>query len=81
LNLAPGDWGRVLEVNIGGMVNVAQVLAPGMMERRAGTMVFLAIGGRADRVADGIRRIRRARRRISTLRSVWRRTWRQTRCG
>jgi 2-hydroxycyclohexanecarboxyl-CoA dehydrogenase len=53
LNLAPGDWGRVLEVNIGGMVNVAQLLAPGMMERRAGTMVFLAsvagqIGSQTD---------------------------------
>lgn len=53
LNLAPGDWPRVLEVNILGMVNVAQVLAPGMMERRAGTMVFLAsvagqIGSQTD---------------------------------
>ncbi|MCA2967649.1 MAG: SDR family oxidoreductase [Acidobacteriaceae bacterium] len=53
LNLAPGDWPRVLEVNILGMVNVAQALAPGMMERRAGTMVFLAsvagqIGSQTD---------------------------------
>jgi 2-hydroxycyclohexanecarboxyl-CoA dehydrogenase len=53
LNLTPGDWPRVLEVNILGMVNVAQALAPGMMERRAGTMVFLAsvagqIGSQTD---------------------------------
>jgi 2-hydroxycyclohexanecarboxyl-CoA dehydrogenase len=53
LNLEPGDWARVLDVNIMGMVNVAQVLAPGMMERRAGTMVFIAsvagqIGSQTD---------------------------------
>ncbi len=40
-NLEPRDWPRVLEVNIMGMVNMAHVVAPGMVERKAGTMVFL----------------------------------------
>jgi len=52
-NLSPDDWPRVLEVNIQGMVNIAHALAPGMVERRAGTMVFLAsvagqIGSQTD---------------------------------
>lgn len=42
LNLTPDDWPRVLEVNIMGMVNVAHVVAPAMVDRRRGTMVFLA---------------------------------------
>ncbi|MBW3541903.1 MAG: SDR family oxidoreductase [Planctomycetes bacterium] len=41
-NLEPGDWPRVLEVNVMGMVNVAHAVAPGMIERRAGTMLFVA---------------------------------------
>jgi 2-hydroxycyclohexanecarboxyl-CoA dehydrogenase len=41
-NLSPDDWRRVLEVNIIGMANVAHALAPLMMERREGTMVFIA---------------------------------------
>ncbi len=40
--LQPSDWHRVLEVNISGMVNVAHAIAPGMVERRSGTMVFVA---------------------------------------
>ena len=53
LNLAPGDWHRVLEVNVMGMLHVAQALAPGMMERRMGTMVFIGsvagqIGSQTD---------------------------------
>ncbi|MCC6263012.1 MAG: SDR family oxidoreductase [Bryobacterales bacterium] len=40
-NLTPEDWPRVLEVNIMGMVNVAHAVAPGMVERKAGTMVFI----------------------------------------
>ena len=52
-NLTPADWPRVLEVNIVGMVNVAQAIAPGMAERKAGTMVFIAsiagqIGSQTD---------------------------------
>ncbi|MCP4784874.1 MAG: SDR family oxidoreductase [Fuerstiella sp.] len=40
--LQPSDWSRVLEVNVSGMVNVAHAIAPGMAERCAGTMVFVA---------------------------------------
>ena len=40
-NIDPDDWTKVLEVNILGMVNVAHVVAPGMVERKRGTMVFL----------------------------------------
>jgi 2-hydroxycyclohexanecarboxyl-CoA dehydrogenase len=52
-NLKPGDWSRVLEVNVLGMVNVAQAIAPGMTARRKGTMVFIAsvagqIGSQTD---------------------------------
>ena len=53
LNLAAGDWARVLEVNVMGMLHVAQAVAPGMMERRMGTMVFIGsvagqIGSQTD---------------------------------
>ena len=52
-NLEPGDWRRVMEVNVMGMVHVAQACAAGMVERRAGTMVFIAsiagqIGSQTD---------------------------------
>lgn len=52
-NLNPGDWPRVLEVNIMGMVHVAQALSKGMVARRDGTMVFLGsvagqIGSQTD---------------------------------
>jgi len=52
-NLEPKDWPRVLDVNIMGMVNVAQTLAPGMTERKQGAMVFIAsiagqIGSQTD---------------------------------
>ena len=52
-NLQPGDWTRVLEVNIMGMVHVAQALAGGMSSRQQGTMVFIAsvagqIGSQTD---------------------------------
>jgi 2-hydroxycyclohexanecarboxyl-CoA dehydrogenase len=52
-NLKPGDWSRVLEVNILGMVHVAHAIAPGMVARKEGTMVFLAsvaaqIGSQTD---------------------------------
>ncbi|MEO1979874.1 MAG: SDR family oxidoreductase [Fuerstiella sp.] len=40
--LQPSDWGRVLEVNVSGMVNVAHAVAPGMVQRCDGTMVFVA---------------------------------------
>jgi 2-hydroxycyclohexanecarboxyl-CoA dehydrogenase len=52
-NLTPGDWARVLDVNIMGMVHVAHALAPGMVERKSGSMVFVAsiagqIGSQTD---------------------------------
>ncbi len=52
-NLDPADWPRVLEVNMLGMVHVAQAIAPGMVKRREGTMVFLGsvagqIGSQSD---------------------------------
>lgn len=52
-NLEPKDWARVLEINIQGMVHVAQAAAAGMAERKAGTMVFIGsvagqIGSQTD---------------------------------
>jgi 2-hydroxycyclohexanecarboxyl-CoA dehydrogenase len=52
-NLRPADWPRVLRVNVLGMVHVAHALAPRMIERGAGTMVFVAsvagqIGSQTD---------------------------------
>src|SRR5437764_3150949 len=51
--LEPGDWPRVLAVNLVGAVNVAHAFAPGLAERRSGTMLFLAsvagqIGSQTD---------------------------------
>jgi len=40
-NLEPGDWARVLEVNLIGAVNVAHAAAPRLIERGAGSMQFL----------------------------------------
>jgi len=52
-NLKVSDWPRVLEVNILGMANVAHAVAPHMVERGAGTLVFVAsiagqIGSQTD---------------------------------
>ena len=52
-NLQPSDWGRVLEVNVMGMVHVAHALAPRMIAQKAGTMIFVAsvagqIGSQTD---------------------------------
>lgn len=52
-HLEPEDWRRVLDVNILGMVNVAHAVAPGMAERKEGTLVILAsiagqIGSQTD---------------------------------
>src|SRR4051794_6401107 len=41
-NLEPGDWDRVLRVNLVGAANVAHAFAPGFAEARAGTFLFLA---------------------------------------
>lgn len=42
LNLKPEDWPRVMHVNVMGMVNVAHAVAPGMIQRQHGSMVFIA---------------------------------------
>jgi 2-hydroxycyclohexanecarboxyl-CoA dehydrogenase len=52
-NLRPEDWLRVLQVNVMGMVHVAHAIAPRMVERQSGTMVFVAsvagqIGSQTD---------------------------------
>lgn len=52
-NLTPADWPRVLQVNVMGMANVAHAVAPHLVERKSGTMVFLSsvagqIGSQTD---------------------------------
>lgn len=52
-NLSPGDWPRILEINVLGMVNVAHAITPHFVERKAGTFVFLSsvagqIGSQTD---------------------------------
>lgn len=52
-NVEPQAWHRVLDINVMGMVHVAQAIAPGMIGRRDGTMVFVAsvagqIGSQTD---------------------------------
>lgn len=52
-NLRPSDWDRVLRVNVIGMANVAHAIAPAMVERATGTLVFVAsvagqIGSQTD---------------------------------
>jgi len=52
-NLRAADWRKTLEVNIMGMVHVAHAIAPAMVERKRGTMVFIAsvagqIGSQTD---------------------------------
>ena len=40
-NLDPGDWMRVLEINLVGAVNVAHAFAPKLIARGGGSMLFL----------------------------------------
>lgn len=52
-HLTPADWPRVLEVNILGTTHVAHAVAPRFVERKRGTMVFIAsiagqIGSQSD---------------------------------
>src|SRR5687767_11952555 len=52
-NLTPADWPRVLQVNVLGMVNVAHAVAPGMIERKRGTLVFLgSVAGQVGSPTD-----------------------------
>jgi len=76
-NLVPEDWKRTLDINILGMVNVAHAAAPYFVQAQRGTFVFLAsVAGQIGR--KPIRRTAPARRRTSTLRSAWQKTWRST---
>jgi 2-hydroxycyclohexanecarboxyl-CoA dehydrogenase len=52
-NLAPSDWGRVLEVNVLGAVNFTQAFTPALVRARSGTLLLLAsvagqIGSQTD---------------------------------
>ena len=52
-NLEPGDWARVLEINLIGAVNVAHAFAPKLIARGQGSMLFLVsvagqIGSQTD---------------------------------
>jgi len=52
-NLEPGDWARVIEVNLIGAVNVAHAFAPKLIARGGGSMLFLVsvagqIGSQTD---------------------------------
>ncbi len=52
-NLTPADWRKTLDVNIMGMVHVADAVAPAMVERKQGTLIFIAsvagqIGSQTD---------------------------------
>jgi len=52
-NLAPSDWRKTLEVNVMGLVHVAHAVAPGMIDRKRGTLVSIAsvagqIGSQTD---------------------------------
>src|SRR6187401_1155912 len=41
-NLEPGDWERVLRVNLLGAVHTAHAFAPSLVEQRRGTMLFIS---------------------------------------
>lgn len=52
-NVAPGDWARVLEINLIGAVNAAHAFAPGLIARGRGSLLFLVsvagqIGSQTD---------------------------------
>jgi 2-hydroxycyclohexanecarboxyl-CoA dehydrogenase len=52
-NLEPGDWPRVISVNLLGAVNVAHAFAPQLTSQRQGTLLFLSsvagqIGSQTD---------------------------------
>jgi NAD(P)-dependent dehydrogenase (short-subunit alcohol dehydrogenase family) len=52
-NLEPGDWDRVLRVNLLGAVHTAHAFAPSLVEQNRGTMLFISsvagqIGSQTD---------------------------------
>ncbi|MGB0581948.1 MAG: SDR family NAD(P)-dependent oxidoreductase [Limisphaerales bacterium] len=40
-NLEPGDWHRIIDVNLVGAVNAAQACVPSLTEQRQGTLLFI----------------------------------------
>lgn len=52
-NQRPSDWGRVLDVNLMGAVNVAHVFGPRLAKQRAGTFLFLvSVAGQVGSQTD-----------------------------
>ena len=52
-NLEPGDWTRVLEINLMGAVNVAHAFAPQFVRRGKGSMLFLvSVAGQVGSQTD-----------------------------
>lgn len=52
-NVDPGVWARVLEVNLVGAARVATALAPGMAERRRGSiLMFTSVAGQIGSQTD-----------------------------
>jgi NAD(P)-dependent dehydrogenase (short-subunit alcohol dehydrogenase family) len=52
-NMAPGDWPRVLQVNVVGAVNVAHAFVPALLRAPTGTLLFMGsvagqIGSQTD---------------------------------
>jgi NAD(P)-dependent dehydrogenase (short-subunit alcohol dehydrogenase family) len=52
-NLEPGDWARVLDINLVSAVNVAHAFAPAMARRARGTLLFLtSVAGQVGSPTD-----------------------------
>jgi NAD(P)-dependent dehydrogenase (short-subunit alcohol dehydrogenase family) len=52
-NLEPGDWARVLEINLIGAVNAAHAFAPKLIERGRGSMLFfVSVAGQIGSQTD-----------------------------
>lgn len=52
-NLQPGDWARVLDINLIGAVNVAHAFAPKLIERGSGSILFLvSVAGQVGSQTD-----------------------------
>lgn len=78
-NLDPADWRRVMEVNVMGMVHVAQACAAGMVARRTGTMVSASIAGQMGSQTDPPYSASKAAN--MDFWQSWRRIWRRMGCG
>ena len=55
-NLQPGDWDRVLQINLGGAVNVAHAFAPHMVDAAARHDVVRLVDRRRRSARRPIRR-------------------------